>query len=215
LALIAGLPTHHGKPPPLMSQATESLFAENHEHFFNSIGQTRTSSSGAARPLPPSADIGPGGQSVGQRQHVKDGWLIYTQEKNRKRRAVKVETPIAAPLAAAIEACPSSPESLTFLTNEWGRPFSKRNFNNWFRKQVTAAGLPDTCVPHGLRKAGCRIMAENDCTPHEIASVSGHASLKEVQRYAAAADRKRLAARAQAKVAAANNVMPLAVASGQ
>jgi len=29
-------------------------------------GQTRTSSLGAARPLPPSADIGPGGQSVGQ-----------------------------------------------------------------------------------------------------------------------------------------------------
>jgi site-specific recombinase XerC len=109
------------------------------------------------------------GISLG-RQHVKDGWLTYTQEKNRKRRAVKVETPIAAPLAAAIEACPSSPESLTFLTNEWGRPFSKRNFNNWFRKQVVAAGLPDTCVPHGLRKAGCRIMAENDCTPHEIAS---------------------------------------------
>ena len=34
--------------------------------FFDSIGQTRTSSLGAARPLPPSADIGPGGQSVGQ-----------------------------------------------------------------------------------------------------------------------------------------------------
>ena len=30
------------------------------------MGQTRTSSLGAARPLPPSADIGPGGQSVGQ-----------------------------------------------------------------------------------------------------------------------------------------------------
>src|SRR4029453_9109622 len=29
-------------------------------------GQTRTSSLGAARPLPPSKDIGPGGQSVGQ-----------------------------------------------------------------------------------------------------------------------------------------------------
>src|SRR5262245_16035873 len=150
------------------------------------------------------------GISLG-RQHVKDGWLIYTQEKNRKRRAVKVETPIAAPLAAAIEACPSSPESLTFLTNEWPRPFSKRNFHNWFRKQVAAAGLPDTCVPHGLRKAGCRIMAENDCRPHEIASVSGHASLKEMQRYTQAADRKRLAARAQAKVAAAGNVVPLAV----
>ena len=33
---------------------------------FGAHGQTRTSSLGAARPLPPSADIGPGGQSVGQ-----------------------------------------------------------------------------------------------------------------------------------------------------
>ena len=39
--LIARLPTHHGKPPPLMFQATESLFAENHEHFFNSIDPSR------------------------------------------------------------------------------------------------------------------------------------------------------------------------------
>ena len=144
-------------------------------------------------------------------QHVKDGWLVFTQEKNRRRKPVKVETPIAAPLAAAIEACPSSPESLTFLTNEWGRPFSKKSFNAWFRKQVAAAGLPDTCVPHGLRKASCVTMAESDCTPHEIMSVSGHRTLKEVERYTRGADHKRLAARAQAKVAAANNVVPLTV----
>ena len=31
----------------------------------SAVSQTRTSSLGAARPLPPSADIGPGGQSVG------------------------------------------------------------------------------------------------------------------------------------------------------
>jgi integrase/recombinase XerD len=147
------------------------------------------------------------------RQHVKDGWLVYTQEKNRKRKPVKVEMPIAAPLAAAIEACPSTPESLTFLTNEWGRPFSKKSFNTWFRKQVLAARLPGECVPHGLRKAGCRLLAENNATVHEIAAVSGHTSLKEVERYTKAADRKRLAASAQGKLAAAGNVVPLAVVS--
>jgi integrase len=145
------------------------------------------------------------------RQHVKDGWLIYTQQKNRKRRPVKVETPISAPLAAAIEACPGAPEALTFLTNEWGRPFTTKGFNFWFRQHVSAAGLPDTLVPHGLRKAGCRIMAESDCTPHEIMSVSGHSTLKEIERYTKGVDRKKLAARAQAKVAAAGNVVPLAV----
>jgi hypothetical protein len=35
LALIACLSTHHGKPP-------ECLFADIHEHFFNSIDPKRT-----------------------------------------------------------------------------------------------------------------------------------------------------------------------------
>jgi site-specific recombinase XerD len=150
------------------------------------------------------------GISLGH-QHLKDGWLVFTQEKNRRRKPRKVETPVPAPLAAAIAACPSPPDSLTFLTNEWGRPFGKKSFNTWFHKQVVAAGLPDTCVPHGLRKAGCRIMAESDCNTQEIMSVSGHSSLKEVERYTRDFNRKRAAARAQAKVAAANNVVPLAV----
>jgi hypothetical protein len=46
-------------------------------------------------------------------------------------------------------------------------------------------------------------MAESDCTAHEIMSVSGHTTLREVERYTKAANRKHLAARAQAKVAKA------------
>jgi hypothetical protein len=33
------------------------------------------------------------------RRHLKDGWLVYTQEKNRKRKPGKVEVPVAATLA--------------------------------------------------------------------------------------------------------------------
>jgi hypothetical protein len=44
LALIARLPTHHGKPPPLIaSSQTESLFADEREPFFNAIGKKRRS----------------------------------------------------------------------------------------------------------------------------------------------------------------------------
>ena len=75
--------------------------------------------------------------------------------------------------------------------------------------------MPQSCKPHGLRKAACRIMAESDCTPHEIKSVSGHRTLREVERYTAAVDNKRLAIRARAKVAATNNVIPLAVVAGE
>src|SRR5262249_32288330 len=90
------------------------------------------------------------GISLG-RQHVKDGWLVYTQEKTRKRKRVPGEMPIPPTLTAAIEACPSPPEALTFLTNEWGRPFGKKSFGTWFRKRCDEAGLPQRCVPHGLR----------------------------------------------------------------
>jgi integrase len=148
------------------------------------------------------------------RQHVRNGWLVYTQEKNRKRKPMTVEIPIPASLAAAIEACPSPPEALTFLTNEWGRPFGKKSFNTQFRKWCDEAGLPERCVPHGLRKGGATLMGNSGCTVHEIAAVTGHRTLKEVQRYTEAYDRKQAAVRAQAKVAAAkDNVVPLKVAA--
>ena len=53
---------------------------------------------------------------------------------------------------------------------------------------------------HGLRKATGRRLAEIGCTAHQIASILGHASLSEVQRYTKAADRKRLAREAMAKL---------------
>ena len=159
------------------------------------------------------------GISLG-RQLVKNGWLVYTQEKNRRRKPNTVETPLPAELVAAITACPSPPESLTFLVNEWGRPFSKKSFNTWFRARCDEAGLPECCVPHGLRKGGSKLMGDSGCTAHEIMAVTGHRTLKEVQRYTEAYDRKTAAARAQRKVAearaepeAASNVVALPLAN--
>jgi site-specific recombinase XerD len=52
--------------------------------------------------------------------------------------------------------------------------------------------LSSECVPHGLRKAQMRRLAEAGATVKEIASVSGHKSLREVERYTNAADQTRL-----------------------
>jgi len=89
------------------------------------------------------------------------------------------------------DATPSN--HLTFLTTAAGKPFSAPGFTNWFREMCKAAGLPKGLSVHGLRKAGARRLAELGCTEHEIAAVTGHASISEVQRYTKAADRKRLA----------------------
>jgi len=66
--------------------------------------------------------------------------------------------------------------------------------------RIAAAGLPDRCVLHGLRKAAARRLAEAGCTEKEIAAVTGHTTLKEVARYTRAADQNRLAAGAVAKL---------------
>jgi len=61
------------------------------------------------------------------------------------------------------------------------------------------AGL-EGCSAHGLRKAAARRLAEAGCSAHEIAAITGHATLREVARYTEAADRRKLAASAMAKI---------------
>ncbi len=55
--------------------------------------------------------------------------------------------------------------------------------SNWFRKQAIAAGLPDICRCHGLRKAAARRLAEAGCTAPQNAPDTGHKSLREIERY--------------------------------
>jgi integrase len=68
-----------------------------------------------------------------------------------------------------------------------------------FREQCNKAGLRH-CSFHGLRKAAARRLAERGCTPHEIAAITGHATLKEIERYTKDAERRCLAASAMEKV---------------
>ena len=56
------------------------------------------------------------------------------------------------------------------------------------------------CSAHGLRKAAARRLAEAGCTEHETASITGHASLREIARYTKAVDQKRLTVRAMDQV---------------
>jgi hypothetical protein len=59
--------------------------------------------------------------------------------------------------------------------------------------KIALASLPSRCVAHGLRKAAARRLAEAGCTTKEIAAITGHRTLSEIERYTKAADQKRLA----------------------
>ena len=61
------------------------------------------------------------------------------------------------------------------------------------KRAARLAGLPAQCVPHGLRKATLRRLAERGASAKQIAAVSGHETLREIERYTRAADQAALA----------------------
>ena len=128
------------------------------------------------------------------RQHVKAGWLHFTQFKGRNRNPVTLDLPIVPELQASIDACAEAGTlgALTFLVTAFGKPFTPAGFGNWFRDRCDDAGLKH-CSAHGLRKAGARRLAERGKSGHQIKAVTGHRTLKEVDRYTEAARQKLLA----------------------
>ena len=126
------------------------------------------------------------------RGHIRNGTIQVTAQKTKTALAI----PVTTELAEAINAAAPS-EHVTFLINERGGSFTAKRFGQWFTDQCVRIGLRGQ--PHGLRKAACRRLAEAGCTAPEIAAISGHKSLNEVQRYIEKADRARLARNAVAK----------------
>jgi integrase len=155
--------------------------------------------------VPSSGDDGPAGALAlllytGQRrsdvvllgkQHVRNGWLRFTQQKNRNRKPITLELPILSALQEIVAA--SRTGDLTFLVTEHGQPFTANGFGNKMRQWCDGANLPE-CTAHGLRKAGATIAAENGATAHQLMSIFGWLTLKEAERYTRAAEQKRLAA---------------------
>ncbi|KQY18160.1 hypothetical protein ASE23_15695 [Rhizobium sp. Root73] len=80
----------------------------------------------------------------------------------------------------------------TFLTTDFGKPFTPAGFGNWFRERCNEAGLVN-CSAHGLRKAAARRMAEGNMSGDVIKAVTGHTDLKQVSVYTAAANQATLA----------------------
>jgi integrase len=133
------------------------------------------------------------------RQHVRDGWLSFTQVKNRRRKPVSLSIPVVAPLQAILDASPSG--HMTFLVTEFGKPFTANGFGNWFRRKCNEAGLKH-CTAHGLRKAAAARLAEAGAGENEIMAVTGHSTSKEIVRYTRGARQKVLAAKAMGRFAA-------------
>jgi integrase len=110
------------------------------------------------------------------RQHVRSGWLQYTQHKNRNhdpatlnlpcyRRCRQRSTP-RLPLRRAAH------RTLPFCSPIYGKPFTANGFGNWFKKRCLEAQLP-RCSAHGLPKAGATLAAENGATEAQLMAIFG------------------------------------------
>src|SRR6516165_10509812 len=137
--------------------------------------------------------VGPG--------NVRDGAVTYVQ----KKTGAKLTIPMLDETATAIDAMGTSAH-LVFLVNDNGAAFTEQSFSKWFRKRCRAIGLDRASKtgkklsPHGLRKAACVRLAHAGCSTKEIAAISGHKALHEIERYTRDAEQARLARSAMARL---------------
>lgn len=139
------------------------------------------------------------GQRVGDvakmnRADVSEGLIHVVQQKT----GAEIWVPVHPELQRALSSYPA--KGLTLIGDANGRPLKRAALSALMRVAIKGAGLPSRCVSHGLRKAAMRRLAESDATANQIAAVSGHKTLKEVERYTKAADQKKLARAAMEKV---------------
>lgn len=118
--------------------------------------------------------------------HIKGGRIEFVASKGKK----VMKLPAAPQLLAAIRAMPSVGIK-TFLVTEYGKPFSKDGFGNWFADRCKESGVPGRA--HGLRKAIARRAAELEATQAMLKAIGGWENDAEVTTYTKDADRARLA----------------------
>ena len=123
------------------------------------------------------------------KQHVRDGWLRFRQQKNRNRRPVQIAVPILPELQAVIDASPTG--DLAFLVTSTGAPYTVWGFGNWFGDRCKEAGVPGRA--HGLRKAGAATAAENGATTKQLMAIFGWLTLEQAETYVRGAEKEKLA----------------------
>ena len=112
----------------------------------------------------------------------------------QQKTTTKLTIPLHNDLAELLARAPH--ETTTILSTVYKKPFSVKGFGNMVSDAIRASGLPPRCVPHGLRKAAARRLAEAGCSASEIMAITGHKTLAEVERYTRAAKQEQLARRA-------------------
>jgi len=126
----------------------------------------------------------------------KNGRIGFAAVKTAK----ELDVPVAPALQAAIDAMPAVGLT-TLIVTDYGKPFTRNGFGNWFKAKCVKAGLPQ-CTLHGLRKALARRVAERGASQQQLKAVGQWSGDREAALYTEGANRNRLAATALEAVSA-------------
>ncbi len=118
-----------------------------------------------------------------------DGTALHiTQIKTKANLAI----PVTPHLKAELEAWRKEARTLTILQSPMGVPWASQL--SWrLSKRLVEIGLPKGLNLHGLRKLAAVRLAEAGCSAHEIAAITGHKTLAQVQHYTKAVNQRTLA----------------------
>lgn len=120
------------------------------------------------------------------RADIVKGRIHVTQEKT----GAKLRIPIHPNLQKSINAYGIKGKHLVGRID--GKPMASDNLSRLVAAGARKAGLGDQCVCHGIRKARLRLLAESGASAKVIAALSGHKTLKEIERYTEAASLEHL-----------------------
>lgn len=138
------------------------------------------------------------------RPHIRstpDGEVIsFVMTKGSHRRRKTLTLPILPALRTVLDASKDILGELTFLTTQWNKPYTVNGIGNWFKRQCEAAGLPDECTAHGVRKLAAATMAENGATALQLMAVFGWTKIEQAEVYTRAVDQVLMARAGAAKL---------------
>jgi len=143
---------------------------------------------------------------------IQGNVLTWRPQKTARSTGKVLSIPVLPFLQEALDAMPKG-STLTFLTNDYGKPFaSAAAFGNKFADWCDAAELPTVmCADgrernyraHGLRKAALYTLYKLGATSAQLQSIGGHSSLAELQKYIQEVEQDEQAIAAMALVATA------------
>lgn len=135
--------------------------------------------------------------------------LTYTQKKNGETDKARTLTVTLSERLLSIIAATKLTGSHAFMLNEVGKPYYREELadgsgegllSGHFAKWIEAAGLAkpgaaphEVITVHSLRRRGCVELVHLGCDAKRIGAVSGHVTMKELERYTKMVEQETLA----------------------